>query len=808
MRTDLPAGTVTFLFTDVEGSTALLHRVGQERFAEALTEHRRLIRAACASHEGVEVDTQGDGFFFAFTDSTAAIAAAQELTNALHEGPIRVRAGLHVGQPLLTEEGYVGADVHLAARVAASAHGGQVVITRATAGDADIDVELTDLGEHRLAGFDRPVSVLQLGTHTFPPLRTISNTNLPRPASSFVGRERELEEVRAHVEGGTRIVTLIGPGGSGKTRLAIEVARSLVPAFKGGVFWVGLSALRDPALVTETIARTLGVKGDLRDHLRDRELLLLLDNFEQVIDAAGDLASLLGDCPGLTVLVTSRELLRIQGEVDCTVPALPEGDAMSLFCARARLDPTPEIAELCGRLDNLPLAVELAAARTKALSPAKILERVGERLDLLRGLRDADPRQQTLRTTIAWSYDLLTAEEQRLFCRHSVCADGCVLEAAESVCDADLDTLQSLLEKSLLGLAGERYWLLQTIREYAAEQLDEGEDMLVQRRLRAWVLALVEASAPDLHTAREGAVSEALAPEYANIRAAVSHAFAAGEPDEVARVVGGLYPFLISHGRLGEAREWIEAVLGQRDKLSERGLAEALVGGGEVARFAGDLDRAVELKEELTAVDAELQRPNWRAATLADLAEIELDRGDLAAARRFAERSAAAGAGGRAALCFAELALRAGDLDSAEQHGTEALSHFDEGAFNHACALELLGETARRAGDEGRALARFAAALRSFSAIGDGGGMADCLDGFARLAAATVDERRAGRLRGAADRLRETRGRRPIRTDVLPPVVPDAALAEGRELTAEEAVDDALELAASVPSASTTVDPD
>ena len=227
-----------------------------------------------------------------------------------------------------------------------------------------------------------------------------------------------------------------------------------------------------------------------------------------------------------------------------------------------------------------------------------------------------------------------------------------------------------------------------------------------------------------------------------------------------------------------------------------------------MARFAGDLDRAVELKEELTAVDADLQRPNWRAATLADLAEIELDRGDLAAARRFAERSAAAGAGGRAALCFAELALRAGDLDLAEQHGTEALSHFDEGAFNHACALELLGETARRAGDEGRALARFAAALRSFSTIGDGGGMADCLDGFARLAAATVDERRAGRLRGAADRLRETRGRRPIRTDVLPPVVPDAALAEGRELTAEEAVDDALELAASVPSASTTVDPD
>ena len=808
MRTDLPAGTVTFLFTDVEGSTTLLHRLGQERFAEALAEHRRLIRAACAGHDGVEVDTQGDGFFFAFADSTAAIAAAQELTAALAEGPIRVRAGLHVGQPLVTAEGYVGADVHLAARVAASAHGGQVVLTRATAGDADIDVELTDLGEHRLAGFDRPVCVLQLGTKAFPPLRTISNTNLPRPASSFVGRERELEKVRAHVEAGARLVTLIGPGGSGKTRLAIEVARSLVPAFKGGVFWVGLSAVRDPALVTETIARTLGVKGDLRDHLRDRELLLLLDNFEQVVDAAGELAALLSDCPGLTVLVTSRELLRIQGEVDCPVPPLAEREAVSLFCARSRLEPTPEIAELCRRLDNLPLAVELAAARTRSLPPAKILERLGERLDLLTGLRDADPRQQTLRATIAWSHDLLTDDEQLLFRRLSVFADGCVLEAAESVCDADLDTLQSLLEKSLLGLSGERYWLLETIREYAAEQLDPGEAALVRQRLRAWILALAEASAPDLHTAREGAVSEALAPEYANIREAVSHALDAGEPDEVARIIGALYPFLISHGRPEEAREWVDTVLDQRDGLSERDLAEALVGGGEIARFAGNLDRAIALKEELATVDAELQRPNWRAATLADLAEIELDRGDLAAAQRYAERSAAAGAGGRAALCFGELALREGDFDAAERHGSQALSHFEQGAFNHACALELLGETARRAGTDGRALARFAEGLRSFSTIGDGGGMADCLDGFARLAAANGDEWWAGRLCGAAERLRETRGRRPIRADLRPPVVPDAALAEGRAMTLEDAVEDALEVAASVAGGSTNVDPD
>ena len=792
MRPDLPAGTVTFLFTDVEGSTALLHRLGQERFAEALGEHRRLIRGDCAAHAGVEVDTQGDGFFFAFSDSAEAIAAAQELTTALADGPIHVRAGLHVGRPLVTAEGYVGTDVHLAARVAASAHGGQVVLTRATADDAGIDVELTDLGEHRLAGFDRPVSLLQLGAEAFPPLRTISNTNLPRPASSFVGRERELAEVRALVEGGARLVTLIGPGGSGKTRLAIEAARSLVPAFKGGVFWVGLSALRDPALVIETIARTLGAKGDLRDHLRDRELLLLLDNFEQVVGAAGDLASLLGDCPGLVVLVTSRELLRIQGEVDRPVPALAESEAVSLFCARSRLEPTPEIAELCRRLDNLPLAVELAAARTRALTPARILERLGERLDLLKGLRDADPRQQTLRTTIAWSYDLLTDEERLLFRRLSVFADGCVLEAAESVCDAALDTLQSLLEKSLLGLSGERYWLLETIREYAAEQLGEDEAARVRRRLRAWILDLAETSAPDLHTARESAVSAELAPEYANIREAVSRAFAADEPDEVGRLIGALYPFLISHGRLGEAREWVAAVLAARDGISERGLGEALVGGSEIARFAGDLDLAVELKQELTAMDVELQRPNWRAATLADLAEIELDRGDLVAVRRYAEQAADAGAVGRAELCFAELTLRTGDLDAAEKHGSRALSHFDEGAFNHACAMEIVGEIARRAGDDGLAQARFADGLRTFAAIGDGGGMADCLDGIARIAADAGDPERAGRLLGAAERLRETRERRPARDDLPPPDVPGAALEEGRGMALDDAVDEAL----------------
>jgi predicted ATPase len=790
VRGDLPSGTVTFLFTDVEGSTGLLRKLGADGYAEALAEHRRLIRDACARHGGVEVDTQGDAFFFAFPVAGSAVAAAAQLTEALATGPIRVRVGLHTGHPLVTSEGYVGEDVHVAARVAASAHAGQVVLTSATAGL--VEFGLTDLGEHRLEGFDDPVSIFQLGDQGFPQLRTVSNTNLPRAVSSFVGRERELADLRSRIDDGARLVTLTGPGGSGKTRIALEAAASLVSSFKAGVFWIGLAALRDPALVSETIAQALGAKNGLQELIGARQVLLLVDNFEQVVEAAPQLASLVSACPNLTLLVTSRELLRVQGEVEYRVPPLAEPEAVALFCARAQLEPTGEIAELCRRLDSLPLAVELAAARTRALSPAQILERLAQRLDLLKGGRDADPRQQTLRATIEWSYDLLSDGERQLFRRLSVFAGGCTLEAAEDVCDAELDTLQSLVEKSLVRLSDERYWMLETIREYAAERLDSGERDAMRRRHRAYVVALGEAIAHELHTASESSTSARLAPDYANIRAAVSYALEADEPDDVGRILGAVYPFLISHGHLAEVREWVEAALAARDRLSDRGLAETLVGGGEIARFAGDLGRAIELKEELASVQGDLLRPNWKAATLADLAEIALDQGDFDAARRYADQSAAAGGGARVSLCLAELTLRVGDLSAAESHGVAALAGFEEGAFNHACGLELLGETARRSGNEAAARDRFGDALRSFAELRDGGGVADCLDGLARLAAAAADTRRAGRLLGAAERLRETRGRRPIRADVPLPDAPAAGREEGRALSFDEAVDYAL----------------
>jgi non-specific serine/threonine protein kinase len=513
------------------------------------------------------------------------------------------------------------------------------------------------------------------------------------------------------------------------------------------------------------------------------------------VEAAPELSRLLEACPNLTLLCTSRELLRVQGEVEYPVLPLASPEAVALFCERARLEASGEISELCARLDNLPLAVELAAARTKALSPAQILERLSQRLDLLKGGRDADPRQQTLRATIAWSYDLLQEEEQRLFRALSVFAGGCTLEAAEEVAGADLDTMQSLVEKSLLRFtasdAGSRYWMLETIREYAGERLDPRDAEEVQRRLRRWIVAQAEASAPKLHTGQESAESARLAPEYENLRAAISYALAARQPDDVGRILGSIYPFLISRGRPTETREWTEAVLADRERLSRRGLADALVGGSELARFAGDLARAVELKEELASIEGDAQRPNWRAATLADLSEIALVENDLERARRYAEASAVAGGGPRVELDFGEIALRLGELDRAEAHGQAASAAFERGSFNHACALELLAETARRSGDAALARERFETALREFADLRDGC-VADCLEGLSRVALEDGAGDRAGRLLGAAERLREESGRGHIRSDIPLPDVPENARAAGAAMDFDAAVAYAL----------------
>ena len=674
MRRDLPTGTVTLLFSDVEGSTTLLHELGVEAYADVLAEHRRIVRGACAAEGGVEVDNQGDAFFFAFRSASAALAAARAVTDGLAAGRIQVRIGLHTGTPFVTEEGYVGDDVHLAARVGASAHGGQVVLSRTTRALVD-GLPLTDLGEHRLKDIPGAVSIFQLGGERFPPLKTISNTNLPRPASSFIGRERELGALLATIRS-ARLVTLTGPGGSGKTRLALEAAATLVPSYKAGVFWVGLASLRDPALVSETIAQTLGSKNGLAEHIGERELLLLLDNLEQVIEAAPQLSALLNACANLNVLVTSRELLRVQGEVEYGVPPLASSEAVALFCERSGLEPSGEIGELCVRLDQLPLAVELAAARAKALSPRQILERLTQRLDLLEGGRDADPRQQTLRATIDWSHDLLSEEEQRVFRALSVFA-GCTLEAAEAVCAAEIDTLQSLVEKSLLLFSTERYWMLETIREYARERLDEaGETDALARRHADYHLALLEDRQPLMLGSGRRELLAWFGDEEDNLRATLDYLERAAPPD-AARAAELLTWFWLPRGRAVEAQERLlrliartdfaagtramlldslagtELRLGQLDgaeshaqeavtlahESGERGtLASALLSIGWVATHRGDFDEAIRL---LTRAVEEAADDDWlRSSALRGLASAHMEAGrDEEARRLFQEAS-------------------------------------------------------------------------------------------------------------------------------------------------------------------------
>jgi predicted ATPase len=589
-----PAGTVTLVFTDIEGSTRLLRELGEQAYGSALAEHRRVVRQAFGSRGGYEVDSEGDAFFYAFASASQAVASVEAAMRALDPMPVNIRVGVHTGEPALDPPKYLGLDVHLAARVMAAGHGGQVLLTLATR-DL-VEVSTRDLGEHRLKDFEGPVALCQLGDRPFPPLRTIANTNLPRPASSFVGREREMRELVSLLRDGARFVTLTGPGGSGKTRLALEAAAELIGDFRAGVFWVGLAGLRDSDLVLPTIGQTLGTTDELTRNIQEREMLLLLDNFEQVISAAPELAGLVETCPNLRLLVTSRELLRVRGEVEYEVAPLPREDAIALFCARAKVQASPTVAELCHHLDDLPLAVELAAARTRSLSPKQMLERLGARLDLLQGGRDAEARQRTLRATIDWSYSLLTPVEQRLFARLAVFAGGCTLESAESVAEAALDTLQSLVEKSLLRHTDERFWMLDTIREFALDQLEkDGELPATRTEYRNWMERLA-VGAHDLLRRNEAETLDRFRPEHGNVREIMELAFADGDRELALRLLNALhYPVPLAPT---EALTWLERGLIDRDSLRPELVAWSLGAAAYCLFMLGDADRALRFNED------------------------------------------------------------------------------------------------------------------------------------------------------------------------------------------------------------------
>jgi predicted ATPase len=793
----LPTGTVTFLFTDIEGSTRLIEELGEERYVEALAEHRGLLRQAFCAHGGVEVDTQGDAFLYAFPDPAEALAGAVEGQDALASGPVKVRIGLHTGEPHLTGEGYAGKELHRAARIAATGHGGQVVVSETT--QALVDGELSELGEHRLKDFDEPIALFQLGTQRFPPLKTISNTNLPRPVSSFVGRQREVGELVAMLSDGARLLTLSGPGGSGKTRLAIEAASELVPAFKAGVFWIGLAPVRDPALVTDELAQTLGANVGLAEHVAERELLLLLDNFEQVVEAAPRLGELLEACPNLKLLVTSRELLRVNGEVEYPVPPLQQPEAIELFCERSRLRSDETIAELCRRLDDLPLAIELAAARTSVLSPAQILERLSQRLDLLKGGRDVEARQQTLRATIEWSHDLLDEEEKRLFARLAVFRGGCTLEAAEHVAEADLDTLQSLVDKSLVRHSEERFWMLETIREYSWECLVEsGAEPELRRRHAEHFVALAERLWQEEETS--GPIAEYVdqqASDDDNFTSALEWARDRDESEVLLRLVAALVHYWRIRGFTCH-RTWVPLAL-ERGSAPPEAYRELLRDAAWQKFYAGDLEGAAAVTAELRrrADEAKHTQHVMQAMTLS--AAIAGETGDAATARRrlLEVRHLALEVGDRSAevsstINLGALALRRGDFGAAVEDSAAAVELCRElsreGALNEtfvgAASLNL-GWSALGLGDYDLAIDSFRQGLTVSQRIGSVGRIANGAEGVAAALIARHEAERGAELLGAAAAIRREFGLG--RDDNQEQQIHERAVTDAREALGEEA---------------------
>jgi predicted ATPase/class 3 adenylate cyclase len=806
---------VTLVFTDVEQSTALLHELGAEAYREVLGEHRRVIRAAFAQHAGYEVDEEGDGFFFAFGSAPAAVEAAREATAGLAEGPVRVRIGVHTGEPLVDPPNYIGEDVHLAARIMSAGHGGQVLLSRSTR--ALVDGDVRELGEHRLKDFAEPVQIFQLGSERFPPLKTISNTNLPRPASSFVGREREVEDLLSLLKGDARLVTLTGPGGSGKTRLAIEVAAGLVQEFKAGVFWVGLSSINEPELVTETVAQVLGAKDGLAAHIGERDLLLLLDNFEQVIGAAPELAALVEACPYLRLIVTSRELLRIRGEVEYPVPPLTSPDAVTLFCVRAQAPPDKPVHELCRALDNLPLALELAAARTSVLTATQILERLAGRLDLLKGGRGVDARHETLRATIAWSHELLEPGEQQLFRRLSVFAGGCSFDSAEHVAGADPDTLQSLLDKSLLrrrnSTEGPRFWMLETIRTYALERLEaSGEADELRCRHAAHFLSIAEPIGPDQRKTDANWLQ--LERDHDNFRAALTELAARKDGESLVRLMVALGAFHEQRGYLREGAGWADealrlatdlplslqaraydvaamfafrqqdlrraselerrALAAYRDSDDDRGEARSLRFLGVISASLKEFDEAERLYEQAGALFRRLDEPKYLDVVVHHQALLALQRGDLGRARTLLEES----------------------LERARNLGS------DQTAGNVLSDLGILALEECRYEDS---LTLFVESLKIAVEHGMRTIVAACLRGLAAATAVSGDLESAAHMLGATEALQEQIGAEPdpyerdALAQALRPLTQRAdepeiatALAAGRKMSESDAVGYAL----------------
>jgi len=901
MDAGTPAGTLTFLFSDIEGSTRLEQALGTAAYATVLERHRELLRAAFGAHGGLEQGTEGDSFFVVFSSAGAALVAAVEGQRALGaeswppDAEIRVRMGLNAGEATKTGGSLVGLAINRAARIAAAGHGGQIVVSEAVRGligaDLPDGVILRGLGTHRLKDLGEPQLLLQVEAEglalEFPPLRSIDArpNNLPTQLTSFVGREREQEEAGALLAA-NRLVTLTGPGGTGKTRLSLQVAANAAEDFPDGIFFVALETVREPILVPSRLAAAVGIAEPARrtasevleEWLAGKQVLFVLDNFEQVIDAGPLVADLLRVAPGLKVLATSRAPLHVSGEQEYPVPGLPTPpdpsqmtaleraqlpaavrnfdlatlgtyEAVRLFIARANAvkpgfqvtnENAPAVAAICARLRGMPLAIELAAARIKLLSPDAILSRLEHQLNVLAaGSRDLPERQQTLRGAIAWSYDILDEACRLLLDRLSVFEGDIEIEAAEAVCGPAselgqevIDGLLSLANQSLIRTiedpAEPRFEMLDTIREFATEMLDgRGQRAELEQRHGAWFAAYVERGAAQLSGDDQRTWLERFEHAHDNVRIALDRA-AAREDGEVAiGLAFHTWRFWQKRGHLYEARRRLDAMAAadwsRRDPILRARLLEAL---GGVAWWQGDIKAMATAYEEAAAIWRAMENPSELANALyndsfayavPDSADVKLGEADpegkgralleeaLALYRTLGdERGEANVLWGLGNLRYFSL-----DADPGSEEFALALEKFRRVGDRtmETWSLHMLAGALLRLGRLDEARQDMLQALRQFHAASDAAGVTLVLDDLSALAVTIGEPERGARLWGAARHLVSTTGatlatvvddaiqlqvRANVRTAMAPDVL-DRLAAEGAALTLDEAVAYALE---------------
>jgi predicted ATPase/class 3 adenylate cyclase len=785
----LPSGTVTFLFTDIEGSTALWER-DRQAMAAAVERHFALLSEAVAAQNGVLFKTIGDATQAALPTVPNAIAAAIAAQLALRRedwgdlGPLRVRMAIHAGEATPKDGDYLAPALNRLARVLATGYGEQILLTdtaRVLATTLPVGYALQDLGRHRLRDLIEAERIFQLCgpgiPPDFPPLKSLDQqpTNLPTQPTVLIGRERELAALRAMLAAQeTRLITLVGPGGTGKTRLALQAAAESLEHFADGVWWVPLAAVSDPENVAQAIAAPLGIREgpaqplleSLASHLRSRQTLLLLDNFEHLRDAAPQIQHLLHSAPGLVMLVTSREPLRLRAEREFPVDPLPlpvadrgisvqdalAAPAVRLFVERAQarkpafaLDDAnvADVVAICRRLDGLPLAIELAAARVRILTPAALLARLDQRLSILTGgARDLPERQQTLRAAIAWSYDLLVPPERAFFARLGVFAGGCTLEAAEAVCSAAgglpldlLDGIDSLVQKSLLrqeeGPGGDpRFTMLETIREFAQERLLELTEADALRQAHAdTLLALAENVNRDDLSAEVDLLNR-LEADHANFRQAIAYYTSQGAAGLAKRVrlVAALAHFWRTHGHLAEGRRELEEAIAAEGDIPPAQCARAIKGAALLAEAQGDLDGAERLNEQVLALLRETGDLVGVADSLTGLGVIARQRGDLKTARsRHQEaldawRRAGDEAGTAGALLDLGLIRQLeGDYVGAEPALKESLGLFRRlgDDLGEAHALHYLGLHAMATASLPESIKWFGESLRLWHAMGN-----------------------------------------------------------------------------------------